>query len=357
MTKSVVAVIFGVGSAAWAQSQGQQNSTNETAITTAQTYQDNLNPVRTTQSQSKSGNQSVDKQSVEVLGPDGRYQPSFDTETETVQVNDTTTRTVVRTYNWDANGRRKLVEIREQETRTTASGDAQTMRTTSNSDLDGNLFVVLREVEDTRKTSPDAQETKTTVYAADGNGGFTAARQTDEVQQRNADRGVEVHKTTLRPDANGNLRLDEVSRKTVKEEDKTRITEERISRTDLNGKLSEVARTVGQETETPAGSQSTVDTYSVDIPGVSREGNLHLGKRVITVERKDSDGETTEQQVERPDIGNPSDGLQPSAKTKYIVRYSFSGAQQTSTTRAPDGNGTWSVVSVETKEKEPDAPR
>ncbi len=151
---------------------------------------------------------------MEVLGPDGRYQPSFDTETETVQVNDTTTRTVVRTYNWDANGRRKLVEIREQETRTTASGDAQTMRTTSNSDLDGNLFVVLREVEDTRKTSPDAQETKTTVYAADGNGGFTAARQTDEVQQRNADRGVEVHKTTLRPDANGNLRLDEVSRKT-----------------------------------------------------------------------------------------------------------------------------------------------
>lgn len=38
LTKSVVAVIFGVGSAAWAQSQGQQNSTNETAITTAQTY-------------------------------------------------------------------------------------------------------------------------------------------------------------------------------------------------------------------------------------------------------------------------------------------------------------------------------
>ena len=50
------------------------------------------------ESHSKSGNRSVDKQRVEVLGPDGHYQPDSDTETETIKVNDSTTRTVVRTY-------------------------------------------------------------------------------------------------------------------------------------------------------------------------------------------------------------------------------------------------------------------
>lgn len=351
LIKSMITTLLCAGSAVWAQAQdAQQNNTNETETTTTQTSQDNVNPSRVTESQSKSNHQTVDKRTVEVLGPDGRYRPDSDTETETVRVDDTTTRTVVRTYNWDSNGQRKLAEATEEETRTTPSGDTHTVRTTSNSDLDGRLRVALREVEDTRKISPDAQETKTTVYAGDGDGGFTTAQQADELQHRNADRSVEVKTTTLRPDGNGGLLVSEVSEKTIKEEDKTRTTEERISRPDLNGKLSEIARTVGEETETPTGeSHNTVDTYSVDTPGVSRDGSLRLSKRVITVQKKDPDGQTTEQQVEKSDIGNPSDGLQLGARTKYIVRYSYSGTQQKETTQAPDGNGTLKVITVETK--------
>ena len=79
---------------------------------------------------------------MEVLGPNGRYQPDSETEKETVRVNDTTTRTVVRTYRWDANGQRKLAQVTEEEARTSASGDAQAVRTTSSSDVNGNLQVV-----------------------------------------------------------------------------------------------------------------------------------------------------------------------------------------------------------------------
>ena len=111
-----------------------------------------------------------------------------------------------------------------------------------------------------------------------------------------------------------------------------------------------ISRTVAEEKETPTGeSRSTVETFSVDGPGIARDGSLHLSRRVTTLEEKPSNGETTEQQVEEPNPGNPSDGLRVSAKTKYTVLYSSSGAQQTKSVQAPDGSGTFKVVAVERK--------
>ena len=112
LVKSMISVILCVGSVLCAQAQdAQPNNSNESWTATTQTSVDNTNPSRTTESHAKSGNRSVDKQRVEVLGPDGRYQPDSDTEKETVRVNATTTRTMVRTYRWDANGQRKLAQV------------------------------------------------------------------------------------------------------------------------------------------------------------------------------------------------------------------------------------------------------
>ena len=127
---------------------------------------------------------------------------------------------------------------------------------TSSLDVNGNLRIVEREVADTKKTSSDAQETKTTVYLADGNGGFTPSRQTQELQERGADSKVEVKTTTLFPGANGNWELLEVKEKTIKEEGKNRISEESVSRPNPEGRLSEVSRTVGEETENAAGKKA-----------------------------------------------------------------------------------------------------
>ena len=273
------------------------------------------------ESHSQSGNKIVDKQRVEVLGLDGRYQLASETETETVQVNSTTTRTVVRTYVRDADGQRKLSQVAEEESRSTAGGDAQSVRTTSNLDVNGNLHVVRRDVADTKKTSPDASETKTTVYVADGNGGFTPYLQTQESQKTGADHRTEVKKATLQLDANGRWQVGEVKESSIKEDGKNRTTEERVSRADIEGRLSEVSRTVGTETETAAGEKvDTVESYSVDVAGASEDGRLHLNQRVTTQQKTGASGTTTEQQVEQPNAGNLSDGLQPSAKTKYTVR-------------------------------------
>ncbi len=354
LVKGLLVIALCAGPFAAARAQDAQSSKgDESWTTTSESKTENTNPSRTLESHSKSGNRSVDKQRVEVLGPDGHYQPDSDTETETIHVNDSTTRTVVRTYRWDGNGRRQLSQVAEEDARTTASGDKQVTRTTSNADVNGSLQVVQREVADTTKSGPNTQQTKSTLYQADGNGGFSKLRQTDELEKRNADHSVEVKKTTQVPDGNGGWQVGEVKEQTIKHDGKNRSTEERIARSDVNGKLSEVSRTVGEETENAAGDKNTtVDTYSTQLPGSAGDGKLQLNRRLTTVQKKDSTGEKAEQHFEERSLGNPSDGLQVKAKTKYVVQYAAGGSQQTKSVQARDGGGNFSGVSVETQKSD-----
>jgi hypothetical protein len=357
LTKAMVAVVLCAAAPFCASAQDSPKKAGDESWTaTTETSEANANPARTLESHEKSGNRSVDKRRVEVLGDNGRYRPDFETETETVRVNDTTTHTVVRTYRWDGNGQRKLAEVTDEEARSTANGDGQAVRTTSSADVNGHLQVVKREVTDTSKTGADAQEAQTKVYLADGNGGFTMALQTQEVKKRGDDHSVEVKKTNLLPDGNGNWKVGEVTEKIIKEDGKNRTIEERVARPDLNGRLSEVSRAVAKEAETGTGEKSTsVETYSGGVPGFG-DGRVHLSQRETAVQKKDSAGEVNEEQVEQPSLGNPSDSPKVTAKTKYVVLYAASGTQQTKTVQVRDGNGTFHVVSVETQKSDQVAP-
>jgi hypothetical protein len=355
--RTLLVIVLCAGACLAAQAQDSQANKDENWTTTSESKTEGTNPARTMESHSKSGNRSVEKQRVEVLGTDGRYQPASDTETETIKVDDSTTRTVVRTYTWDGNGRRQLSEVTEEDARTTGGGDKQVTRTTSDRDANGNLQVMQREVENSAKSGADTQETKKTVYRADGNGGFSTLRQTHEVEKRNADKSVEVKKTMLIPDGNGGWQVGEVKEQTIKEDGKKRTTEERVSRPDVNGKLSELSRTVGEETETAAGEKSsTVDTYSDQLPGSAGNGTLQLRRRVTTVQKKDASGERAEQQIEEPNLGTPSNGLQTRAKTKYVVQYATAGTDKTKTTQVPDSAGTFKDASGESQKSDRPAP-
>jgi hypothetical protein len=345
----MITVFSCVGVAVCVQAQdGQPNNASQSSKATMQTSVANTSPSRTTESQVKSGNQSVDRQIVEALGPNGQYQLSAETEKETVQVNAATTRTVVRRYSWDVNGRRNLEQVTEEEARSSASGDVHLIRTISNSDGNGNLQVVQREVADTRRTSPDVRETKTTTYFPNGNGDLTPSLQTQELQKRSADHMVEVKKTLLEPDSSGNWQVAEVKESTSKEDNKNRTSEERISRPDSDGGLSEVSRTVGKETENAAGEKSTtVETYFTNGPGVAADGSLHLNWEVTTVQKTDAGGKTTEQQRRQPNPNDPNGDPQVTAKTKYTVRYAATGTEETKTIQERDINGAFHVVSVE----------
>ena len=350
LIESIISTVLCAATAACVQAQNPQASgTDESWTSTKEAAMPNANPSRTTESHTKSGNRTVDKQRLELLGPNGGYQPFSETERETVQVDATTTRTLIRTYRWGGNGQGTLAEVREEESRTNASGNSHIESKTSSADMNGNFQVVRREVADTRKISSDVEETKSTVYRTDSYGGLTQAEQTQEVKTHGADDSVAVKRTTLVPDGNGNWKVGNVTEKTIKDDGKNQTTEERVSRPDLDGRLYESSRTVTKEGQTDTGEKrKTVESYSVYGSGYTDAG-MHLNQRVTTIQKKDSGGETTEQQVEQPYSANPGDGPKITSKTKYVVKYAASGTDQTKSVGIRDANGNFNPVLDETK--------
>lgn len=349
----VVAGVCAGGAVCVLAQDAQQSGGDESWTKTTENAAQYANPSRTTESHSKSGNRTVDRQRMEFLGPNGGYQPAVETETETVEVDATTTRTVVRTYQFDANGQRILARVSEQESRTTAGGAVRSENKISASDMNGHFQVIRREVADTKTVRPGVEETKSTVYERDSYGGFSQAEQTEEVKTKTGDESVAVKKTTLAPDGNGGWKVSGVTEKTITADGKDRTTEERFSQPDLDGRLQERTRTVAKEGKNAAGEKtSTVEKYSVFSPGYS-DSSMHLNQRVTSIQKKDANGETTEQQIEEPSSGNPSDGTRVTGRGKYVVKYAAPGAQQatqeTKTFESRDANGNFHVVSSETE--------
>lgn len=343
----------------WAQiPDSQSGDTNKSWSSTTESNGVNTNPIRTTQTHTQSGNRTIDKQSFERLQSDGRYEAFEDTETETVQVDSSTVRTIRRTFGRGASGERTLIQMTEEEQKTAGNGEVKAVRTTSTPDLNGGLQVVQREVANTRKTGPDAQETKTTVYLRGANG-LSPATETVERQKRTSDHTVEFQKSTLLPDGAGNFQPYETREGTIKQDGKNQTTEERVSRRDAEGNMSAVSHTVSRESEAASGEKrSTVETYSADVPGSAPDGRLHLSRRETTVRQTGTDsGQTTQQQVEQPNPGDPDAGLRVTVQTTDSARPAAGGTQQTRTIRSLDGSGNLGVVWVDMgKSSKPPAP-
>ena len=309
---------------------------------------DGTNPTVTSQSHTQKGDRTVEVRSLQTRGPDGSLNPYQEIETDTVRVNATTTQSTTRTFVLDGNGAKTLFQITEEDRQTLPGGASKVVRTTSNPDANGNLQVVQRELRETRKTGPDIEETKTTVMLPHTNGGGLApAMQTEERQNRSGDT-VEVQKTTLLPDGSGRWQVGETRQETIKGEDQNRSREERVSRPDADGRLEEITHTVKKESEDVSGEKRTSEeSYSIDLPGVGRDGALHLVQRVTTTQRTNSGGQQTTKQVEQTNPGDPDAGLRVTVVTTDTVRSGPSGAQATRTTRVRDASGSLGVISVD----------
>jgi|SRR5580658_3785966 hypothetical protein len=341
--------------ALWAQtSDSATGDANKSWTTTTELQSDNANPARIVKSHTQSGNRTGDNQSIERRGPDGQFEPYQDIEKTTVQVNATTVRTTTRTFGRDADGAKTLVQVTEEEKHTLPGGNSSVVRSTSNPDADGNLQLVQRQIEETKTISKNVEETKTTVMLPGINGDLAPAMKMQERRERGANDTVVSQKTTLLPDSNGNWQTGEVRETTTRQDGGNRSTEERVSRPDPDGKLSEVSRTVSKDSENAPGERrNTVETYSVDVPGSAQDGSLHLVQRSTTAQTTSSTGQqTTARQVERPDPGDPGAGLQVTVLTNDTVRTGPSGAQATQTVQMRDANGSFGVVSVDTSKSD-----
>lgn len=344
-----IAVYLVSGFAFSQTSDSQTGEAHKSWTSTTDQQSDGANPTRTTESHTQSGNRTLDNQSVQRRGSNGQFEPYQDIERETVKVNATTVRTTTRTFGRDSDGAKTLVQVTEEERRSLPGGDSNVIRITSNPDASGNLQLVQREVETTKRISKNIEETKTTVMLLGINGGLSPAMQVQERRERGANT-VESQKTTLLPDGVGNWQVSETRHDITRQDGKNRSTEERVSRPDPEGKLAEISRTVSKESETAPGEKhNTSETYSVDVPGSSRDGSLHLVERSTVAQSISSTGQqTTQRQVEQPDPGNPDSGLQVTILTTDSVSPGASGAQATRTIQMRDPNGSLEVVSVDT---------
>jgi hypothetical protein len=310
----------------------------------------NTNPMRTTESHTKSGNRTFDKKNVEVLNADGVYEPYYEVETETVQENATTTRSIARTYNPGVNGTKQLSQVTEEEAQDSANGDANRVRTTSNPDSNGNLQAVRREITEVKMKDPESRDTQTTVYLIDITGQLSPSMRIDEQQKRRVNRELASVKTTSLRDANGGWQVYEVGEKTIKEDGQNRSTEERIARRDFEGNISPVSKVVSHDAQVNGQVTTTAESFSIDVPGSARDGKLHLVERGTTVQKNDPGRNTTEHLIEQVDTGDPQAGLVVSTKTTNVIVSKAEGTKETDTTSArnPD-NADFSVVSIETK--------
>jgi hypothetical protein len=303
---------------------------------------------RTVESHSEEGNRTIDRQSVGIQRS-GSFEPYQDVEKESVKVNDTTTRTTVRTFGRDGDGRKVLVQTTEEEKQSLPDGGAKVVRSTSNPDVNGHIQTVQREVQVTKKVSANVEETNTTVFLPGANGGLAPAMKVQERQEHTGEHTVQIQKSTMLPDGSGNWQTGEVKQSTVTEDGQNRTSEERVSRVGPDGRLAEVSRTVGKDSPDASGQgRSTVETFSQDVPGSSSDGKMHLVQRVTTVRRDSASGShTSQQQVEQLNPGDPSAGLQVTIQSTDAQAPGSVGTRETQTIQVRGGNGGMNVVSVD----------
>jgi hypothetical protein len=307
-------------------------------------------PVRIIETHSENGNRTLDNRSVEIRGTDGHFEPYQDIERETLTVDTSTVKTTMRTFARDVNGKKSLVQVTEEEKHILPGDDSNMVRVTYNPDVNGRLQAVQREIVETKKIGKDLEEANTTVMLASINGGLAPAFKTHELRKRVANDAVETEKTTWLPDVNGKWQLSEIRHNIATQGAKDSSIEERVSRPDAEGKLGQISRVVSQETGSASGEKrSVVETYSVDVPGTTRDSSLHLIERKTSTESSSSTGErATEQRIEQINPGDPGSGLRLSVLVDGKIVPELSGQQSTVTIRARDSNGNLGIVSVDT---------
>jgi hypothetical protein len=306
--------------------------------------------VRIIETHSENGNRTLDKRSVEIRGTDGHFEPYQDVERETLTVDASTVRTTMRTLARDVNGMKTLLQVTEEEKHILPGADSNIVRVTYNPDVNGRLQPVQREIVETKKIGKDLEETNTTVMLTNINGGLAPAFKTHELRKRAANDTVQTEKTTWLPDVNGKWQLTERGQSITTHDSENRRIEENVFRPDADGKLGQISRVASQQSDSDsAEKRSVVETYSIDVPGTTQDGSLHLVERKTSTESSSSTGErATQQKVEQINPGDPGADLRVSVLVDGKIVPGPSGERSTVTIRARDSNGGFGIVSVDT---------
>ncbi len=309
------------------------------------------NPARWSVETSESGNRKTEVQVLETLGVDGHYQPTVEVEQETIQMDAQTARVVRRLFARDPDGRRKLIELTEEEQQRLGTDQQRVVSTTSKPTLDGRMQVTRRRIQETSRLGPQTTQTRTNILQPSINGGLWPVEQVTEIQEEKSAGVVEVRRTQLLPDGNGRWEPYQTVEQVVRKEGDETQTEEEVQRRDANRQLSVAERTVSREWRDEKGAEHQVtEVYSTNIAGTTRngDGRLQLDRRMTITRTGSPDGrQETTQELEQRSIVAPNEGLKVTERVVESTRPAGpAGAETEKTVQGRDPGGRYRTFIV-----------
>ena len=343
--------------------QNSQQSDSDQSWRTTMDLQDQAgtaNPTRVVQSHQVEDGKAVDVQTLETKDINGGTQLYGQTETETLKVSATTTRTTTRHYITGPDGNKIVNSVTVEEKHSLPDGGESVVRSDSSPDANGTLQVTRREIQQIAQTAPDVRTTNTTVLLPSPNGGFAPTVRTHEVQKQLQPGMTEYTRSVSLQDGSGNWQVNEVRQGTIEKSGNTETRQESVSRLNADGKMTPAEKTVSKETSNNGEQKKQVQKFSTSMDGVTAypDGQMHLDREVTTVTRTTAGGEqVTTETVNQRSQASPSGSLRPSQRTVDITSSGLEGVkQQTITIESANPNGGMDTVWVDTKAAKGAAP-
>jgi len=278
---------------------------------------------REIEKRTESAGRQVVTSTIETPDIDGVWRTTSETVTETSQTASHIEQTVHHLYGFGTPGPRYLVETVRSERETLADGRTRTIQNTFAPDVNGRSRLTMRQVHEVTPLSADARRIDTVVFRPGVNEPLHESERIQETEQQVTPDLFRAESTRYLRDINGRLQA------TDKRQFETRrvaasqfVEEDTVSALDINGKLAVAERTVTRRSEGNAQARIESETYSSNVPGLTRaENRLALSHRVRRTTMADgAGGSQTIEEFEERVPGSPSDPMRVSQRSVDTVR-------------------------------------
>jgi hypothetical protein len=314
-----------------------------------------------TEKRSEVGGRTIITRTLEALSVDGTYTPVAVCEEESVKPDAKSERVTQRSFGFDADGRRVLLETSQQQVRDLGNGNKDAVRTVSQPDANGQMHLVRREQSQSRPVGANAQETKTTVMLPDSNGSLVPSGMTREVRRQTAPGVEEVRSTQMLPDGNGGWQSGAVREQQVRTDaNGNRTIDQKVFRPDANMNLSLSERQVIRDTKQAGGvERREVNSFGQTPAGAVGSVSLDSSMQVVSTTGPGG-AQKTQSTIEQRDPIAPGQAPKVTESSVKVSRPNAAGRVETKRTTSvadPSGNMTQVTVSIGEEQPAPQQPQ
>ena len=305
-------------------------------------------PLRRVQTRTESDNRQVVVETVEGLDIEGRMAVLEEVVTDTSRTGSETVekQDVFRVM---PDGRRRLAETTESRI-DLQPGAGTSVHNTWTPDLNGGLRLTARLIEERRSPAPDVQRTDTTLLLPDVNQGLREAERIEHTAQRISSDVVRHDQALLVLDINGQWKPVELRRGEVRDIGSTeRVEEETVQRPDVSGNMSLAETNVIRRSRTKDEEQEVIETYAPQTDVRGTNGRPPLSERLQRTTTAMADGgRYTVEELEARSRVSPNEPLR--VVRRVVTTVSPNGAGEFVTVRQVfelDVNGRMRLVRTE----------